>query len=184
MKHAFALTLFALFSSLYAQFPAPSKLVDSLKYAHTGETLYCNGQSYSGGTNCHRLVWSAPDTIGITAKLKSYKVYHNDAFYQNASEPKFEILGSLSGALCITAVYETPNGESDCSNSIQMQNALQLNPRETRQIVSQGGMVFDSPDIFDMNGKKFSGSEMKAGTYFIRMNTNQGLIQQRILILD
>lgn len=184
MKNTLYLILFGLLTSLYAQFPAPSKLVDSLKYAHAGETLYCNGQSYSGGTNCHRLVWSAPDTTGNTAKLKGYKIYKNAAFYQDASETSLEIMGSLFGEICVTAVYETPNGESDCSNTIQIQNALHLNPKESRQFVSQGGMVFDSPEIYDLSGRKFIASEMKAGTYFIRMNTNHGLIQQKIVILD
>lgn len=123
------LILLTNFLSLSAQFPAPQNLNLSIDYIEIDQWGECNGQTVNGPAYCSHFSWNFPDSVSDT--LFDYFVIYNFFHLETTKiattkDTSYVTPNAYIGNLWVTAVYSEPDGESEPSNIVNI-NELPIN---------------------------------------------------------
>jgi hypothetical protein len=193
-------------SSLYGQFPAPRSFQFTYEYFMIDEWGFCRDSTIFGPAYCSHFSWSPPDTTQTSAKLEYYRIYHDDFPLVSLADTFYHTIGGFIGKLYVTAVYSSPEGESDSSNAV-WNEALPISYGKTvppersrifyrradRQLVPLNCESLLSLGIYDILGREVLFKSPVGGTvdmagfrpglYFVRSVSEQNRVSvQKILV--
>lgn len=120
MKKSILLCLVFLPEFLFAQFPAPDSFQISVHYIIEDQSDWCDAQWVQGPAYCNWLFWKTPDTANFPGTLTGYRIYNDGQIFLSATSNEVWLVAALMGSFYVTAIYESPAGESDSSNVVEI----------------------------------------------------------------
>ncbi len=206
MKNLFML-LTAIISTHFSfgqNFPNPQNFEIEVCYQTDDNECFFEAPEYS---YIFRYQFEAPDVTDIESELVGYNIYYENEFLLFTEETDFQTLISGGiGEYYVTALYSEPDGESDSSNIVVLDDSYF--PLEINEYKKLG--VFVSPNpinsnekikinssipinkilIFEALGQKIIETknstiqlkDQKTGIYFMTIKTSEGSFTEKIII--
>ncbi len=206
MKKSILLYLVFLPGFVFAQFPAPDSFQISVRYITMDESGWCDAQWVQGPAYCNWFFWKTPDTANFPGSLTGYRIYNDGQIFLSATSNEVWLVAALMGSFYVTAIYESPAGESDFSNVVeigdlpmptgeaQKNNNIEIGFDLSQQVlIIQGAEYARGLRVFDMQGRLVFFTDavpavqrldgLRSGVYWVLVQGRFGGVTSKVFCL-